>query len=137
MPKIRRRCALCDAPLPENHPTNTCQKCQADEEAGVRVRDYQALRSMEAAVIAHQAHGFASIVPVPDQIGTAVCDQCHRPIWNVTSICHPRNPIFDCPFGLRNESHRHHFCACGHEVITVTITLPQEAENHGTTAEHS
>lgn len=137
MPKVRRRCALCDRALPDSWPVNTCSTCQQEEagRAHEARRAYEDLRELEREVISHQVYapggrrGFAAIVPVTEQTGTQACPQCYRPIWNVTSICHPRNPIFDCPFGTRNESHRHHFCACGHEVITVTITLPQEAEN--------
>jgi hypothetical protein len=115
MPKIRRRCALCDAPLQDQHPTNTCRRCQ-DEEA-----DHLSRRS--PLIDAFPLVPSRPTITLQDDAASVTCFECHRPILNVTAICHPKNPIGDCPFV--DEPHRHHFCACG--VIIVTMTRREVA----------
>jgi hypothetical protein len=59
---------------------------------------------------------------------SAICPVCWRAITQRTNICHPKNPIWDCPLGQENRPHIHHFCACGH--VLVTIEPPSAVPEH-------
>jgi len=118
VPKIRRRCALCDDPLPDTNPTNTCQRCK-DEEADHLARRnplVDAFTPPPTTIIAGRPR---TRIVVPE-VATVTCPDCRRTIINVTAICHPANPIGDCSLGLEGKRHRHHFCACGAEVVTTS-----------------
>jgi hypothetical protein len=113
VPKIRRRCALCDDPLPDHNPTNTCQRCK-DEEADHLARRNPLVDAFPPAPAPRPAP-----TVIEDEIVSVACPDCSKPIWNVTAICHPKNPIGSCVFGLEDRPHRHHFCVCGKEVVTL------------------
>lgn len=123
MPKIRRRCALCDDPLPDHNPTNTCERCKA-EEAGrrsFRLSTVQAGTTIATPLVPSRP----AVTLLPDAT-SVTCFECKRPIWNVTAICHPKNPIGDCPFV--DEPHRHHFCGCGVIIVTQTRRVLEGTE---------
>ena len=121
MPKIRRRCALCDDPLPDTNPTNTCARCQA-EEAGDQEAVAHVVRTV---IIPRLITKRTAAIPIAweNRAGLVHCPTCGRAIINRTPICHPKNPIGDCPFGREGIPHIHSLCGCGADVVTY----PQEA----------
>lgn len=117
MPIVRRRCALCDDPLPDTNPTNTCIRCQEQE-----ARDQPVSPPVVRAKPAPPMRGstWDGKVQEIDRHQLAICPRCERPILVRTNICHPGNPMWpDCRLGLANAMHVHHFCPCGVELVSV------------------